>query len=336
MNPRTDSFRFLSGTRGLAKSPYFAIWPATVLLFILSSFLAHGSVSLGAFRSTLSFAAILAVVSLGQTLVIQQRGLDLSIPSAVSISAIIVCKIPHGSNGKLIPAILLALATCMLMGLISGLAVTLLKITPLVATLGVNSLALGTIFRITSGAQTSSASSDLVKFAQSRTLGISNIFIFSIIVITIVSLILRFTTIGRSFIFIGTAQVAAKAAGLAVKRTQLFTYVIAAFFSGVAGILLAGFVQTPGLSAGNNYLLPSIAAVVLGGTSLLGGRGSVVASALGALFLTQLQQMVFGAGAPASVQLLLQSIVIGLGMGLRTVRWKELLGEIKSKQLVSS
>ncbi len=336
MTPLRNSYVRWRDIRNVSKSPYFAIWPATALLFVLSPVIAHGSVGLGALRSTLTFAAILAVVSIGQTLVIQQRGLDFSIPSTVSIAAIIVCKIPHGSDKKLLNGIIVALATCAVLGLISGLAVTVLKITPLVATLGVNSLALGTIFRMTSGTQTASATPGLVKFSHSRILGISTIFVLTITLVLIASFILKFTAVGRSFILIGTNRVSAKAAGLSVKRTQLCTYIIAAIFSGLAGILLAGFVQTPGLSVGNNYLLPSIAGVVLGGTSLLGGGGSVVASAIGALFLTQLQQVVFGAGAPASVQLLLQSVAIGVGMGIRTVHWKGAMNSFKRRQLVSS
>jgi ribose transport system permease protein len=111
-----------------------------------------------------------------------------------------------------------------------------------------------------------------------------------------------------------------------VRGYRLATYSIAAICYGVAGGLVAGYLQTPGLSAGNDYLLPSIAAVVLGGTSLAGGSGSVLATAIGALFLTQLQQVVFGAGAPTSVQLLIQSIAIGLGMALRSVPWRRWLG----------
>jgi ribose transport system permease protein len=124
---------------------------------------------------------------------------------------------------------------------------------------------------------------------------------------------------------IGTSARAARAAGLPVLSYTTLTYVVAALLYGTAGVLLAGYLRTPGLSAGDTYLLPSIAAVVLGGTSLAGGSGSVVATAGGALFLTQLQQVVFGAGAPSSVQLLIQAGAIAVGMSLRVIRWRGLL-----------
>lgn len=319
-----------SRSRFRVKSAYFAIWPATLALFAISPFVARGSISLGALRSTLPFAAILAIVAIGQTLVIQQRGLDLSIPGIVSISAILVTKIPHGTDGGLIKAVVIVLAICALAGLVNGLVVTLLGVTPLVATLGVNALLLGTILQITSGAQTASAAPKLAHFAAGRVFGVSNILLIAIFIIAVVTFIVKSTIVGRRFVAIGTSAPAARATGIPVRLYQTMTYVIAAIFGALGGILLAGYLQTPGLSAGNDYLLPSIAAVVLGGTSLAGGGGSVLATAGGALFLTQLQQVVFGAGAPASVQLLIQSIAIALGMGLRRVPWKRLITKYRS------
>ena len=80
------------------------------------------------------------------------------------------------------------------------------------------------------------------------------------------------------------------------------------------------FLKTPGVFVGESYLLPSVAAVVLGGTALTGGVGSVVASAIAALFLTQLGQIVLSIGAPTSIQLLIQAAAIAIGMGLRGIR----------------
>lgn len=326
----------VKSSRWRVKSAYFAIWPATLALFAISPFIARGSISLGALRSTLPFAAILAIVSVGQTLIIQQRGLDLSIPGIVSLSAILVTKIPGGVDSKLVRAIVIVLVVAALAGLLNGLVVTLFGVTPLVATLGVNAILLGTILKITSGAQTASASKNLVHFSAGRIFGISNIIWVAILVIAIVTFIVKSTVIGRRFVAIGTSAPAARAAGMSVRLYQAMTYVIAALFGALGGILLAGYLQTPGLSAGNEYLLPSIAAAVLGGTSLAGGGGSVLATAGGALFLTQLQQVVFGAGAPASVQLLIQSIAIALGMGLRRVPWKNLIGKFQTTQTASA
>jgi ribose transport system permease protein len=310
----------------LPRGQYVAIWPATALLFLVSPVIAGGSDGTSALRGTLPFAAILAIVGIGQTLVIQQRGLDLSVPGIISLSAVLVTKLSDGSDSGLLIATIVVIAASALAGLVSGLAVTRLGITPLVATLGVNALLLGTILQITGGSSSASAPPALASFAFGRVLGVSYLVLIALALVAGVAFVLRRTTAGRRFVAIGTSAAAARAAGMPVPRYRLATYSIAAVCYGVAGVLVAGYLQTPGLSAGNNYLLPSIAAVVLGGTSLAGGSGSVLATAVGALFLTQLQQVVFGAGAPTSVQLLIQSIAIGLGMALRSVPWRRWFG----------
>jgi ribose transport system permease protein len=104
---------------------------------------------------------------------------------------------------------------------------------------------------------------------------------------------------------------------------------VAAVCYALAGILLAGHVQTAVPDAGNSYLLPVIAAVVVGGTPFTGGRGSVVATAVAAVFLTQLLQVVLALGAPSSTQLIVQSIAIAAATGLRYLPWARLRGPVR-------
>jgi ribose transport system permease protein len=140
----------------------------------------------------------------------------------------------------------------------------------------------------------------------------------------LVAAIIRSTVVGRRFVAVGASPAAAHAAGVRVKAYEVATYVFASISYGAAGILVAGFLGTPGIGAGNDYLLPTIAAVVLGGTSLVGGVGSVVATGVGALFLTQLQQVVLGMGAAPSVKFIIQGSIIALGMAVGAVPWRRL------------
>jgi ribose transport system permease protein len=98
-------------------------------------------------------------------------------------------------------------------------------------------------------------------------------------------------------------------------------------------VLLAGYLGIPSLLIGNTYLLPTIAVVVLGGTSLLGGAGSVAATAVGAVFLSQLQQVTIGMGASTSVQFIIQAVIIALGMALRLIPWKRILAALQNGRL---
>jgi ribose transport system permease protein len=315
-----------------AVPPFAAIWLATVLLFAVSPLLASGSVSHSAILSMLPFAAILAIAGIGQTLVVQQRGLDLSVPGMITLTTIDVTRVPAGADGKLPQAIGLILLACALSGLISGVAITWLGITPLVATLGVNALLQGTVLQITSGASTAAAPPGLARFALDKTLGIPNTVLLAAGAVLVVEVVVRRTVLGRRFVAVGTSPAAAHAAGIRVRSYQLSTYVLASVMYGAAGILVAGYLGTPGIGAGNDYLLPTIAAVVLGGTTLAGGRGSVAATAGGALFLTQLQQVVLGMGAPPSVQFVIQGSIIAIGMALRNVPWRRLRIQRSSSQ----
>jgi ribose transport system permease protein len=311
--------------RSRLRVPRFsAIWVATAVLFAVSPLIASGSVSRSALLSMLPFAAILAIAAIGQTLIIQQRGLDLSVPGMITLTTIIVTKIPNGHEDRLPKAFALVLLACVGSGLISGIAVTWLNITPLVATLGVNALLQGVVFQMTSGASTAAATPDLARFALDKTAGIPNTVLIAVAAILLVAGTIRATVAGRRFIAVGASPAAAHAAGVRVRGYKIATYVFASITYGVAGVLVAGFLGTPGIGAGNDYLLPTIAAVVLGGTSLVGGIGSVVATGAGALFLTQLEQVVRLRGAPPSVQFVIQGSIIALGMAVGAVHWRRL------------
>jgi len=321
-----------SRLRTFVRSPYFPIWPATVALFLLSPLLARGSMEPSTIGGIIPFAAILAVASVGQTLVVQQRGLDLSIPGVISLATVIITLYPDGNDAVLPEALLLTLGACALSGLLSGLAVTRFGITPLIATLGVNALLVGTVLQLTGGTSKAIAAPLLDSLVFSKTGGVPNTVIVAVALIAGVAFIVRATRPGRRFVAVGSSPAAARAAGIPVRRYETSAYVASGLFGGIAGVLLAGYVGTPGLLAGEEYLLPSIAAVVLGGTSLSGGNGSVVATAVGALFLVQLDSIVRGMGAPASAQLIILGVIIALGMAVRRIDrqrlaiWRPLLG----------
>jgi ribose transport system permease protein len=304
-----------------ASSPSAAIWIATALLFLLSLVLAPSTATPNAILGILPFAAILALAGIGQTLVVQQRGLDLTVAAMITLSAILVTKIPNGKDGLLPVAFAVVAVVAIVAGLVSGLSVTRLRITPVVATLGVGALLSGLTLQVTGGAFSTSAAPALDAFGFGKMFGIPVTVVVAVVAVAAISIVVRGTVVGRWFVAVGANPEAAVAAGLPVDRIRVATYVIASLAYALTGVILAGFVGTPGLAAGDGYLLPTVAAVVLGGTSLAGGNGSVVATAGGAIFLTQLGAVALGMGAPAAAQLILQGTIIALGMGLRNVPW---------------
>jgi ribose transport system permease protein len=320
--------RPLAGIGRVRPPRYSAIWVATGLLFAFSPLLASNSLTKAALLSMLPFAALLAIASVGQTLVIQQRGLDLTVPGMILLTTVILTQHAAGHGSRLPVAILLVVVACVASGLFSGIAITQFGITPLVATLGVNALLIGTVYQLTSGQATATSPAGLVNFASHKTLGIPNTAVIAVIAVVIAAILLRTTVLGRRFVAVGASPAAARAAGIRVNVYLVTTYVLASLAYGLTGILFAGYFSTPGLSAGSDYLLPTIAAVVLGGTSLAGGTGSVIATAVGAVFLTQLQQILTANGAALSVEYIIQGSIIAAGMLLRNVPWRRLWAHI--------
>jgi len=329
-SPAAPAPRLALGGR-LRPPRYSAIWVATALLFAISPLLASNSLTSSALLSMLPFASMLAVAAIGQTLVIQQRGLDLTVPGMILLTTVIITEHAGPSNGRLPVAILLVVLACVASGVLSGLAITQLGITPLIATLGVNALLMGTQFQLTSGQATASSPPGLTSFAAHKTFGIPNLAIVAAIAVIVVAVLLRTTIPGRRFVAVGASAAAARVAGIRVTGYVIATYVFASLTYGLAGIMIAGYFPTPGPGAGSTYLLPTIAAVVLGGTSLAGGTGSVVATAVGAVFLTQLDQVLTANGASEAVEFMIQGAIIALGMLLRNVPWRRLYARIPAR-----
>lgn len=294
---------------------------ATLMLFVVSPLIASGSLSGSAVANMLPFAAILAIVAVGQTLVVQQGGIDLSVPGMVSLGAVLLTQVTSGSDGAIFEAILVVIGAGVLVGLLNGLIVIRLRVTPLVTTLAMNALLLGFVQRI-SGGFPISAPRGWNEFAVGKVGDVPHLVILAVILIAALGIISKKTVLGRRFEATGENELAARAAGIHVDRMKVGAYVVASVLYASAGALLAGFLQTPSLFVGDTYLLSSIAATVLGGTPLTGGAASLVATGIGALFLSQLNQVIATMGADTSVQLLVQGIVIAVSMAITNISWR--------------
>jgi len=292
-------------------------WPGTraliavLALFAVSPLIAIGSVSPTALVSMLPFAALIAIVAVGQTLVIQQGGLDLSIPGAVTLGALIAAK--FGTEWDLATAIIVAIVGTSVFGLLSGIIIAYFGLPPLVVTIASNALMIGAVQAISGGFSEQSAKA-LSDFALSRLWGIPVLAFFAVGIVLIVHVVLKLTRLGRRFELVGENPRSAANIGINTRGYVISSYWLATMLGATTGVLLAGLLRLPTLTAGNDYLLPSIAAVVLGGTALTGGKGSIVGTALGALFLAQLSQLVQTFTQASAVQNIVQALIIGVGI----------------------
>jgi ribose transport system permease protein len=294
---------------------------ATILLFVFGGVVAPQSLDSAALSGMFPFAAVLAIVALGQTLVIQQGGIDLSVPGAISLSGVMVSYFGNGSvpgNSTLGFALILAFLAAVASGLINGLLVSRIRVAPIVATIGMNALLYGFVLKISGGTPVAVPAS-LAGFANGKVFGLSNLVYLAFAVAAAAVIVVKKTTFGRTFEAVGAN---ARAAGVVANRYTLLAYAAASCLYCLGGVLLAGLMTLPSPFQGDSYLMPSIASVVIGGTSPFGGVGNLAASAIAALFLTQLQQLVLTTGSSIGVQYLFQGAVIVIGVGIYSVNWK--------------
>ena len=303
------------------KKPLSRLWIvviSTAVLIVAGGLIAPSTVSVSALQLMLPFFAILAVASIGQHLVIQQRGLDLSVAGIMSFSAVIVSALPSAEAGvsTTLAFVALALAMGFVVGAANGILVALLRVNSLVTTLGMNSLMLGITMYVTGGFSQQSPP-PLNKFGIGKFLEVP-LTIYVMLALAAISIfLLEKTTVGRRFIVTSVNPDAAIAVGIPLDGYRIATYALAGFCYASAGVLLAGFVLSPTVFSGMPYMLATVAAVVVGGNPIGGGvRGSVAATILGALFLTYLGQLVLAVGFETSAQNIVQAVIIIASVGV--------------------
>ncbi|MBW6418905.1 ABC transporter permease [Celeribacter sp. PS-C1] len=292
---------------------------STLALIVLCMIFAPSSITSGALAGSLPFAAVAVIVSLGQMLVVQQGGFDLSVPGAISLAVVISTHYPAGNDAELLPAVLLALTFALGAGLFNGILIGVVRLNAIVATIGTNALLYGGVIAISGGVPRTTTPL-LSRIAGGEFLGLGYTVWYALAIVLLVSIVLKKTVAGRRYEGIGANPAMARTVGLRVRSYEISAYVSAQLLYCLAGILLAGLTSQPTAFLGNSYLLPSVAIVVLGGTSLMGGRGFPVPTALAAFFLTQLGQFSITIGVPFSAQTIIQALALGLGIAIYSFR----------------
>jgi ribose transport system permease protein len=305
--------------------PFAAVWFMTAALFAVSPLIAPGSLSSSAMTAMLPFAAVLMIAALGQSLVIAHGGIDLSVPGAIALAAVFVTKVPDTLGIPLEVAALLGLIAGVVGGVLTGLLVVHVGIAAFVATLAMNSILIGAVLALSKGFP-GSADPNFSELAVGSVLGVPNLLLAAVLLTVLLHWMRRRTVVGRRFMAVGASVEAARLVGIRTGLYQVGAYAAAGLFYALAGMLLAGFLRTPDILLGDTYQLSSIAAVVLGGSLLTGGISNALATALAALFLTQLNQVVLAAGAPTSMQMLVQAGVLALAVSISRIPITRLLG----------
>lgn len=259
-------------------------------------------------------AAYLGVIALGQFTVILVGRIDLSMPWTLTTSAILATAVAS-TGGATWLALPIGLLVGLLIGSVNGLGIAFLRVPSMIFTLGINSVLLGVMTLFTGGgfAPGDNATGFMSWLGVGRTLGVPNPILVWLLVAAVLSFILRRTVFGRSVYALGNAEAAAYLSGIDTRKVVLGAFMISGLCAGLAGMLLAGYAGKAAQAMGDEFLLPSIAAVVLGGTNVLGGRGTVLGTVAGVLLVTLLGGMLTVSQLPEGGRLIIYSIAI-IGM----------------------
>ena len=301
-------------------SPPLIAFLIAVLLFLFSNlFIATGAglPSLWERASNiLRISAFLGIIAAGQTLVILSggEGIDLSVGTTVTLSAMVVGVITNKEDTLIIPGFFAAVGLGAFIGLLNGVGVSILRVHPLVMTLGVAGVTEGVMLAVYRGVVRGGSGPAFSRFVSYPVLlGLSGAVLVWMVVALLMWLLLTRTRYGKNLYAIGINRETAFLSGVRVPRTAIIAYVLSGILAAFGGFMLLGFTQTVYFTLGGAYLFPSIAAVVIGGTSLAGGEGSYWGTMSGALVLTVIDSILTTVQLPVPVrQIVLGVILIGV------------------------
>ncbi|WP_097868443.1 ABC transporter permease [Streptomyces sp. rh34] len=264
------------------------------------------------------------LIAVGMTLVIATRGIDLSVGAVAAIAGAIACTYISG-GGDAVTAVLLALGVCVLLGLWNGFLVSVLGIQPIIATLVLMTAGRGGAMLLTEG-QIITVKDPLYRQIGSGFLVLPIAILISLAVLTAVALITRRTALGMLIEAVGINPKAGELAGVR-SRTIIWTvYVFAGLCAGVAGLMISSNVNAADANSAGLWIeMDAILAVVIGGTSLAGGRYSLAGTMVGALVIQTLTTTVYTIGVPTNVTLVFKAVVVIVVCLLQSPRTTKML-----------
>ena len=275
-------------------NPLFLALLVIVALTAIGEMVSPGFARGNQIMSLLVVSAILGIVAAGQNLVVigGREGIDLSVGALISLGAVISGNVMNGQDSGIVPAILLTGVVTFLIGIVNGLGVTLLRIPPLVMTLGMMTVIQGALIVVSRGIPSGNAAPALTGFVvRPLVFGIPGILFLWALLALAMWFLLRRTSFGYALYAMGSNERAAILSGWRVGRLRILLYGLSGLLAGLSGFCLLGYTVNSFISIGDQYVLPSIIAVVIGGTSLAGGSGSYIGTAAGAIALTVLQSV---------------------------------------------
>jgi ribose transport system permease protein len=262
--------------------PFIALLVIAVALSIVS----HNFLTVDNLLNVMRQASINALIAFGMTLVILLGGIDLSAGSVLALSSVIIASLLTSGTPAIV-ATLAGLAAGGLMGFVNGLVISKGKVAPFIATLGSMTVLRGLALVVSNGSPLSNFSSDFFSLLGGGYIArlVPIPVVLMLVMFALFWVVLRKTVFGRHIYATGGNAESARLSGVKVDRIQLYVYTISGVMAALAGVVLTSRLNSAQPTAGTGYELDAIAAVVLGGTSLTGGRGWIFGTLVGALLI---------------------------------------------------
>jgi len=287
---------------------------SVVVLFLVTGLTIDGFFSKSSLYTTLILASFLGIAAAGETLVILIGGIDLSVPALIS-GANLVSTLLAGKGWSFGPVILFVLACAAVVGAVNGFVIHRFRAPPLIVTLATGAMVTGGTLGWTHGGQVSGIPPEwLTRFSSpiGSFLGISfpPVLVLWLVIAIALAVILHLSVTGRKIYATGANEQAAVLAGIKTERVWVGSFMVSAVGSAMVGIVLVGFTGQGEAGVGDPYLFLSLAAVLVGGTSLVGARGDYWRTVLGALIMTLFTSLLVGHGAGEALQEILTGVLI--------------------------
>ncbi|WP_428390453.1 ABC transporter permease [Lichenicoccus sp.] len=304
--------RILWGTAERRRILY--AFAAVIALFAIGEAVRPGFGSWGGIKAVLVEACFVGLVAAGQTFVILIGGIDLSVPWVLNASAIVMVVSALGHDARALPAVLLTLGLGAAIGAANGIGIAILGLPAVVMTLAMNGIVEGLTLGLSGGLTCASCAAYAPPIIQASVhheiLGVPSILLLWLVVIAIVSVVLSLTRFGRATYAVGNNARASFLAGIDVRATTIALYALSGLFASLAGIALVGFGGQAALGMGEPFLFQSIAAVVIGGVYILGGRGHYIGTVAGSISLVALISVLMAMNMPEYGRNIIYGVII--------------------------
>jgi ribose transport system permease protein len=295
----------------IVTKPWIWSFAGALLVWLAAILFTRGYGAGGMLTAALSLAVFTVVVGVGQMFVITlgPGNVDLSLPANIGLASAVAMTVMDGDDGRVALGLLAALGCGFAVGVVNYLLIRALRIPPIIATLSASFVIQSIDISYGRGLQIKPPPG-FADFTNIQLLGIPILAILTVVFTVGAGVVLQRTVYGRSVLAIGQNMRAARLAGIRVGWVRFATYALSGTLGGLDGVLLAGYFRGANVDIGNEYLLASIGVVVIGGTSVAGGKASVPGIWGAALFLVLLLTMLNTFGVSAGVRLVLTGFII--------------------------